>query len=80
MGHNINPKEKTKAGKPRVLAPHQTSQFEAQVILTTLLRPLSPSSLATAWGFLDLAKTEPRSKSSVSVILHRTTKQDKEKQ
>lgn len=28
MGHNVNPKEKTHSGKPRILAPHQTSQFE----------------------------------------------------
>ena len=28
MGHNVNPKGKTNQGKPRILPPHQTSQFE----------------------------------------------------
>lgn len=28
MGHNVNPKEKTDQGKPRILPPHPVSQFE----------------------------------------------------
>lgn len=77
MGHNVNPKEKTNPGKPRILAPHSTSQFEtpahtsrnspAQVsfsmpMLTTDTNPVLSLTL------LRLSQE----KSSKNVILHKS--------
>lgn len=68
MGHNVNPKEKTNPGKPRILAPHPTSQFETPAH-TSRNSPAQDFFLRAhahhrhqSCAFLDPAKTQPRKK------------------